>query len=189
MVDSRRGSGVGRGWRRWWLGVQSEASQLRGARGERRCAQARADRGEAGATLGGRTVARPPPCHTGPGLPRGRAAEDFGSFPDDTWHAEPRIVESLEEGTEQRPGAMTTLMIRNIPHECTTERLLELWPIDGTWDFFYLPMKAGGKGSLGYAFINFVSEAHASGFASQWDARSLPRECGGGRRLKARHGV
>lgn len=61
-------------------------------------------------------------------------------------------------------GVATTLMVRNIPAECTQEFLLELWPNHGTYDFLYLPRNAGGKSNLGYCFVNFVSEAHAAAF-------------------------
>lgn len=65
-------------------------------------------------------------------------------------------------------GVATTLMVRNIPAECTQEFLLELWPNHGTYDFLYLPRNAGGKSNLGYCFVNFVSEAHAAAFKEKW---------------------
>jgi len=88
------------------------------------------------------------------------------------------------EAEEHRPGA-TTLMVRNIPEPCTNEMLLEAWPVDGTWDFLYVPMTAGGKSALGYAFINFISEEHASAFAARWQGARLPHFVTG-RRMKVK---
>mmetsp|Transcript_40516 Transcript_40516/g.114585 ORF Transcript_40516/g.114585 Transcript_40516/m.114585 type:complete len:250 (-) Transcript_40516:165-914(-) len=67
----------------------------------------------------------------------------------------------------------TTLMVANIPPALNTEMLLQDWPIDGTWDFLYLPMSNGGKRSLGYAFINFLTEADAERFHAMWQSRRL----------------
>lgn len=75
-------------------------------------------------------------------------------------------------GGEGGDGA-TTLMIRNIPSDCTCDALLQEWPMDGSYDLLYLPRRAGGRGTLGYAFVNFTSPAHAEAFASKWRARRL----------------
>lgn len=83
----------------------------------------------------------------------------------------------------ERSSEATTLMVRNIPESCTTEMLLEEWPIDGSWDFLYLPMTSGGRAALGYAFVNFTSPAHASAFAACWQGQRLSRFTTG-RRLK-----
>lgn len=66
-------------------------------------------------------------------------------------------------------------MVRHIPATCTNDILLEEWPADGSWDFLYLPLGSGGKSTLGYAFINFVSEMHAAAFYSSWQGRRLLR--------------
>jgi len=67
----------------------------------------------------------------------------------------------------------TTLMVRNIPADCTCEILLREWPIDGTYDLLYLPRRSGGKVALGYVFINFVSPAHAAAFHDKWRLKRL----------------
>lgn len=55
------------------------------------------------------------------------------------------------------------------------EDLAHEWGLDGSWDFLYVPMYSGGKRALGYAFINFVSEAASAAFYSQWQGRYLPK--------------
>lgn len=67
------------------------------------------------------------------------------------------------------------MMVVNVPAACTIDDLREEWPVDGTWDFLYLPMFAGGKRSIGYAFINFVSSARAMEFAERWRGQRLSR--------------
>jgi len=76
----------------------------------------------------------------------------------------------------------TTLMVRNIPPLCTCDMLLQDWPLDGSYDFLYLPKRAGGKATLGYAFINFTTAAHAEAFAARWRSQRLS-SCPEGRAL------
>lgn len=47
-------------------------------------------------------------------------------------------------------------------------------PIDGSFDFLYLPMSSGGKTTRGYVFINLVSETNAASFRERWHMRRLP---------------
>lgn len=89
--------------------------------------------------------------------------------------------EELKSETAPKPP-ITTLMIRNIPADCTIDTLLQAWPMDGSYDFLYLPMSSHGKTNLRYAFINLVTEAHASAFFSQWQSNRLP-QLDRGRRL------
>jgi len=58
----------------------------------------------------------------------------------------------------------TTVMIRNMPNNYTREMFLEMvdsMGFAGTYDFAYLPVDFQNQAGLGYAFINFVSVAHA----------------------------
>jgi hypothetical protein len=80
---------------------------------------------------------------------------------------------------------LTTLMLRNIPNDYTREMLLALLDSEGfatKYDFVYLPMDFNRKASLGYAFVNFVSQADAElaksvldGFTA-WKVQS-PKTC------------
>merc|ERR1712232_1041555 len=59
---------------------------------------------------------------------------------------------------------LTTLMVKNIPNDYTRSMLLELLDsqgLAGTYDFIYLPADFQRCSSLGYAFLNFVSQAAA----------------------------
>lgn len=70
-------------------------------------------------------------------------------------------------------GPITTLMVRNVPVMYTQDMLLEEWPDDGTWDFLYLPRSCGGQANLSYAFINFITPAHARAFRAHWQKKKL----------------
>lgn len=85
------------------------------------------------------------------------------------WDADER------ERLAARGGPYTSLMVRGVPLAYTQDMLLEEWPIDGSYDFLYLPRSAGGRANLGYAFINFVSESHARSFRARWHGRRLRR--------------
>jgi len=67
----------------------------------------------------------------------------------------------------------TTLIVRNIPARYTKEMLLREWPVDGTFDFLYLPFCFRRVRSAGFLFINFTSSTAASAFHSQWHGQSL----------------
>lgn len=69
----------------------------------------------------------------------------------------------------------TTLVVRNIPAEYTEDMVLEEWPVDLGYDFFYLPRSSKGKANLGYAFLNFASPAHAEAFIARWHKSRLAR--------------
>lgn len=69
------------------------------------------------------------------------------------------------------PQGRTTLMIRNVPLMYTQELLIKEWPINGEYDLLYLPRT--GDANLSYAFVNFVSEAHAEAFKAHWQKKRL----------------
>lgn len=80
-------------------------------------------------------------------------------------------------------GARTTVMVHNIPTACSPEHLLEVLPMDGSYDLLYAPMESSGRRLAGFAFLNFVSEAHAADFMCSWHGAHWPWH-GAGRRLK-----
>lgn len=43
----------------------------------------------------------------------------------------------------------TTFIVRNVSPETTMSDVLTDWPIDGSFDFLYLPMSTGGRYALG----------------------------------------
>jgi len=86
------------------------------------------------------------------------------------------VAEAAEEADDR-----TTLMLRNLPNDLTRNMLIDLLEAEGlarTFDFLYVPADFGRGAGLGYAFVNFVSNAeamrawqHLKGFTS-WGMRS-----------------
>jgi hypothetical protein len=67
------------------------------------------------------------------------------------------------------PEGVTTLCVRNIPATYDTSALLEEWIPDGSFDYLYTPPTTHRrKGTLPYAFINFVSTETAAKFLETW---------------------
>jgi hypothetical protein len=99
----------------------------------------------------------------------------------------PKILESDEEDEEaevsttcsessdddRQKNALTTLMIRNIPHQYTPQMLLEEWPSMGAFDVLYLPQRKSSQSVQ--AFVNFTSEDAAVRFRAFWEGRHLAR--------------
>lgn len=75
-------------------------------------------------------------------------------------------------GSDDAPS-ITTWLVRGIPSSMTLQGLLEWWPIDGTWDLLYFPLRGDGGRPRGYAFINFVDEARAVEFRERWHGALL----------------
>lgn len=77
----------------------------------------------------------------------------------------------------------TTLMIRNLPMDCTRDILLEILDSEGfrgAYDFLYFPMDFQSDKSFSYAFVNMTSngeaarlQKHFHGFAG-WQACCAP---------------
>jgi len=80
-------------------------------------------------------------------------------------------------GIQATPGprGLTTLMVRNVPVMYTQQLLLKEWRNDGIYDFLYLPRSSVGQTNLSFAFINFVSEAHALAFKEKWHKQRMAR--------------
>lgn len=61
--------------------------------------------------------------------------------------------------------AKTTIILRNLPREFKRSNLIEILEdegFEGSYDLVYVPMDFNGDCSLGYAFVNFISEGDAS---------------------------
>merc|ERR1712032_1495283 len=71
------------------------------------------------------------------------------------------------------PPSVTTLAVRNIPQRFRQEHLLALWVPDGSYNFLYAPFNEYLGKSLGQAFINFASNAHAKAFSEKWNGAFL----------------
>jgi len=86
-------------------------------------------------------------------------------------------VGATTTGSQPKPGprGLTTLMVRNVPVMYTQQLLLKEWKNDGIYDFLYLPRSSVGQTNLSFAFINFVSEAHALAFKEKWHKQRMAR--------------
>lgn len=80
-------------------------------------------------------------------------------------------------GEARQPSAHgdTTLLVRNIPWDVTQEELVSQWPIDGSYNFLFLPYSEFLGRHVGTAIINFVSPEHAARFNAQWAGQKLGR--------------
>jgi len=71
------------------------------------------------------------------------------------------------EADSERGFELTTMMMRNVPKTFNRQKLLVLLHSEGfagTYDFVYLPVDHITEAALGYAFVNFTSQAMAERF-------------------------
>jgi len=100
---------------------------------------------------------------------------------------EPQIKKGAEEddqsevsttsyGTQKLSNAYdgTTLVLRNVCNRCSIERLLQLWPPYGTYNYMFRPYRANQRRPTKYVFINFLCEMAAVMFREQWHNRLVP---------------
>jgi len=77
------------------------------------------------------------------------------------------------------PARAKTVMVRNIPNRYIAEELLadmlQAGIVEGTFDFFYLPMDFQTKRNRGYGFINFPDVHIAEQFARMFHGSQLQR--------------
>merc|ERR1712100_652780 len=77
----------------------------------------------------------------------------------------PKTVNFAEEYAKNgRSGALTTIMIRNVPNRYSQRELInELKGLGfaGTFDFLYVPLDLGTMSNVGYAFVNFTHHSWA----------------------------
>jgi len=84
-----------------------------------------------------------------------------------TAHEHPMLIKQ-EQGDSQLQCTVsaepTTLMLRNIPNSYTRDMLIELLDqeeLQGSYDLVFVPLDFRSLASLGYAFVNFTSNANA----------------------------
>jgi len=94
---------------------------------------------------------------------------------------------------EQQPAedsdatVMTTVMLRNLPNQCTRSMLLE-WlsttEFKEAFDLLYVPMDKTSGNNLGYCFVNFVEAASCQRFIKVIDGRRAAKCFAGSRSSK-----
>lgn len=70
------------------------------------------------------------------------------------------FVQKYGGQTSQKKNDNTTLMIRNIPNQCTRKIFLEELDnagLKGLYDFVYVSMDRNTRWNVGYAFVNLIS--------------------------------
>lgn len=79
-------------------------------------------------------------------------------------------------GLAQPPAldlCVTTLIVRSVPPKISQEDLIALWPPTWGYHFVHLPYSFKQRRSVGYAFIDFVSNTAANSFYNQWQGSAL----------------
>jgi len=90
-------------------------------------------------------------------------------------------IDAVAESDDDRVAEKTTVMLRNVPYNCSRNSVVHMMEdagFSGLFDFIYLPIDFRSKSGFGYAFINMVSNDaalklfnHFNGF-SDWAMKS-----------------
>jgi len=88
-------------------------------------------------------------------------------------HPAGTLSEASPSSSSGTIGISTTLVVRSIPSRYTKKKLLQEWPVDGTFDLLYAPFNFKRKRAAGYAILNFTSSTAASAFRAQRHGRPL----------------
>jgi len=91
----------------------------------------------------------------------------------------PRAVAHTAEGEEEYANVLvmplatgqTTVVVKNLSGRYTMEDLLQLWPVDLTFDFMHVPYHLLHRRPLGFVFINFLSHELALAFQQKWHGK------------------
>mmetsp|Transcript_75968 Transcript_75968/g.131596 ORF Transcript_75968/g.131596 Transcript_75968/m.131596 type:complete len:272 (-) Transcript_75968:141-956(-) len=80
-----------------------------------------------------------------------------------------KFGDALQYRVPSQVGAITTLMIRNVPCKITLNVMIDLldsYGFRGTYDFLHLPGRGAPFSNLGYAFINFMESDTVHSFVA-----------------------
>jgi RNA recognition motif-containing protein len=78
---------------------------------------------------------------------------------------------------DKEESQKTTVMIRNIPCRCTQPELLEeIEEVTPGVNFLYLPASRKREGTLGYAFVNFLSPQLAVNFIRDFQNHEFTKQ-------------
>jgi len=87
--------------------------------------------------------------------------------------SQPVPPESNTKPARKLPAGVTTIVVRNIPARFSQEKLLEVWPPDGSYNLFYTPYSFIRQRRSGIAFISMVSHEAAVEFTARWHGQKL----------------
>jgi hypothetical protein len=68
---------------------------------------------------------------------------------------------------------VTTVMVRHVPTHYSQDMLLREWAVDFSFDFLCLGYNFKKKRTIGYAFVNFLTEKAAAEFRRRWHGEYL----------------
>jgi len=125
---------------------------------------------------GGVPMAYMPVPMPGMGMPYMMPPTTYGATALATGEGTRLELGSLIPTQARAAGAVTTIMLRNIPLKYTRETLLADLDARGfpmTYDFFYLPIDFHTGNNVGYAFINFLDEAIVVRFRATYNGLQL----------------
>lgn len=112
--------------------------------------------------------------------PSGIESQDFyvPSFPQ-LQPSSSHAAETVENGLPSDPStrlasdAKTTVIVRNIPEDCTRPMLLSILPSGLCCDQVYMPFEAPTGRNFGFAIMNFVNPGLAIAFRNKWHEQRL----------------
>jgi len=117
------------------------------------------------------------PCHVSlqSTIPTAEFTESraVASVDDAEISSQPVPPESNTKRARKLPAGVTTIVVRNIPARFSQEKLLEVWPPDGSYNLFYVPYSFTRQRRSGIAFISMVSHEAAVEFTARWHGQKL----------------
>jgi len=114
---------------------------------------------------------RPGRRSTGAGSDDGASSVGGGSRM--SHHNVPKHTNFVEKYGSKKQDS-TTVMVRNIPNQCTRKTLvdeLDNLGLKGCYDFVYVPIDRNTRWNVGYAFVNFTTSEAASQCTKKFTGR------------------